>query len=897
MRKLSFFLAFALVLTCAFGAFAQTHNAVISIDNVVGQYTPTQLRAGQTITVNIRYNCLASTPPGSPPKYWIGSNGYEVWSPDGADWVGLQGGDGPLITALGPTVVRYRKHFYFNGTSWAQTPNLGADPAPGSGGASTRVGYYLATADFTGGDGLVGGTSNGVAVNLTFQTRLADATLTMCVDSCKGITAWEWAAGDNTDFPQWDNGLQESAPRCYEIYEVPNDPPEWCQATSDNISFNHCAQGSYQLCANDGGDGPGPVTYQFAPGYETGFGALNATTGAWTWSGPTVPQDAVTMVEFLAHDGADTSLVRFQLHVTVTNRAPTITCPPVAKTVSINTCKTQTVTVADLDVCDLPLTITINDVTPAVNGTYSVTGNVVEFCPLAGDENQIVHFEMMVDDGAATAICDMQWNVIAGAPYQVELEKKPDVFQGHFTDLFIKLHKIDITQGIGGFDFLVAYDASALAFQLAFEGDVYAACGWEYFTYRYGPYGNCGNACPSGMLRVVGLAETNNGPEHPGCNSPEPGFVQSTQLPIVLAYLRFLVSNDRTLECTYVPVRFFWYDCGDNTLSNFDGSELYLSQKVFDFCEYDNPFLGCDITGSGTHTFPTFQGAPDICIYENTDLGKIAKRNVDFQNGGVDIICEEDIDARGDINLNGLGYEIADAVMFTNYFISGLAAFGDHIEGSIAASDTNADGLALTVADLVYLIRVVIGDAMPYDKVSPMVANVTFGDGVFSVDAEMGAAYIVVAGDVTPDLMASNMEMKYGFNGENTNILVYSTEANQSFSGDFLRANGRVVSTEFATFTGQMVTAKVMPANFALHQNYPNPFNPTTTIKIDIPKVGVDYKLNIYNVTGQLVETITGTSTGFDEVVWDASGLSSGIYFYKLSAGDFTATKKAVLLK
>lgn len=250
----------------------------------------------------------------------------------------------------------------------------------------------------------------------------------------------------------------------------------------------------------------------------------------------------------------------------------------------------------------------------------------------------------------------------------------------------------------------------------------------------------------------------------------------------------------------------------------------------------------------------------------------------------------------GDINCNRIPWEIADAVMFSNYFVNGLAAFESHAGESIAASDVNRDHRPLKVADFQYLIRVIIGDALPYDHLFPVVARVTVGNGLFHVDRQMGAAYIVMAGDATPALLAGNMDMKYAFNGQNTNILVYSLDGN-SFSGDFLQADGDVLSTEFAAANGAPVNADVMPANFELHQNYPNPFNPSTTIKIDIPDRGVEWKLNIYNVTGQLVQNFSGVSTGFDVVTWDASNVSSGVYFYKVTAGDYSATKKAVLLK
>jgi hypothetical protein len=752
-----------------------------------------------------------------------------------------------------------------------------------------------------GDAGYLGGTDNDIALTMNFSTLISDAGLTMCVDTNNQITAWEWANGSEQDFPVWDNGLGLNEPRCWEIFEVPNDPPLWCDANGDPVtdpqdqdldaplSFNHCAEGSYQLCATDPDEG-NPITYSFGPGFETGYGEINGDM--WTWSGPTVPQSGNPSIPFFANDGIGNSLQPFTLHVTTTNNAPTIQCPGGTVTISLDTKKSQCVVPGDVDVCDALSLSIISD--GGVAGLVELVGNCVEFTPVAGDELlSPITMIVQISDGGEIAECEILWNAIAGAPYQVELEKLPNVLQGHFTDLGIILHKIDFTQGLGGFDLLVAYDASALVFQMATEGDIYGACGWEYFTYRYGAHGNCGNACPSGMLRVIGLAETNNGPNHPGCDSPDPGYVQTGQLPISLAYLRFLVSNDRTLECQYVPVRFFWYDCGDNILSNHDGSEAYLSQKVFDFFEYGFPFEGGEISGEAA--FPTFQGAQEQCLFERDE--KVAKRNVDFQNGGVDIVCADSIDARGDINLNGLANEIADAVMFTNYFISGLSAFGSHVEGSIAASDVNADGISLSVADLVYLVRVVVGDASPYPKIAPVAATITVGNGRIGVDADMGAAFIKVEGDVTPRLLADNMEMKYNAVDGITNILVYSTEAGESFRGDFLEVSGSIVSTEFATYEGAPVAAKVMPSTFVVEQNYPNPFNPSTKIRFQIPGAGA-WELGIYNITGQLVQSFSGNSeTGFEEVVWDASDLSSGIYFYRVSTDEHSMTKKAVLLK
>ena len=88
------------------------------------------------------------------------------------------------------------------------------------------------------------------------------------------------------------------------------------------------------------------------------------------------------------------------------------------------------------------------------------------------------------------------------------------------------------------------------------------------------------------------------------------------------------------------------------------------------------------------------------------------------------------------------------------------------------------------------------------------------------------------------------------------------------------------------------------PGKFILEQNYPNPFNPTTTIRYSIPKEEL-VSLKISNSIGQEVAVLVyeNKPAGNYEVDFNASGFSSGVYFYRLEAGEFYQIKKMVLIK
>ena len=90
----------------------------------------------------------------------------------------------------------------------------------------------------------------------------------------------------------------------------------------------------------------------------------------------------------------------------------------------------------------------------------------------------------------------------------------------------------------------------------------------------------------------------------------------------------------------------------------------------------------------------------------------------------------------------------------------------------------------------------------------------------------------------------------------------------------------------------------IIPDKYILHQNYPNPFNPITKINFDIPNSSF-VKMVVYNSLGQEVTTLVNEklSAGSFETSWDGSAYPSGVYFYRIQAGDFIKTKSMVLIK
>ena len=139
--------------------------------------------------------------------------------------------------------------------------------------------------------------------------------------------------------------------------------------------------------------------------------------------------------------------------------------------------------------------------------------------------------------------------------------------------------------------------------------------------------------------------------------------------------------------------------------------------------------------------------------------------------------------------------------------------------------------------------------------------------------------------------------VKGGGNSNSTKSYSYTDNSITKTGKYYYRLRQLDVDGSFK-YSGTTEVNFVAPAVFTLNQNYPNPFNPTTMISYSIP-AGSNVKLSVYNAIGKVVSVLENgfKEAGLYNVSFNASNLPSGLYFYKIEAGQFSSTRKMMLVK
>ena len=443
-------------------------------------------------------------------------------------------------------------------------------------------------------------------------------------------------------------------------------------------------------------------------------------------------------------------------------------------------------------------------------------------------------------------------HVAAATLYSLTIDTT-SAFSGELADCYVRL---DNQLAISGFNLLVRYDVSALSLTAITKTGTRAE-GFTTYTITSNVNGQ------PGLMRIVGQA-------------PSGSPLAAGDGPIVK--MTFRTTGDLNFAGFSIPVKFEFLDVitqDDNTL-----------------------------------TTPAAVKIPQSDIYYANGYVKIN------EIGQVKI---------GDVNLNGVAYEISDIIYFTNFFIYPAQYPFNALQ--YANSDVNQDGMMATVADLVRLVNIVISGGIGSGKLMSLqtdasVMSETNGEATdfhYDVASSIGGALLTIESSDQFNLDElhcphSDMTVMANRDGNRVRILVYGATGETMPEGNqcFLSAAGlkdyRIVALELSTPDGTYIPvtlrpAESIPTGYALDQNYPNPFNPDTRISFALPSSG-SIRLIVYNVLGREVRTLVSSNlnAGQHTVIWDGrdnEGMTaaSGVYFYRLEAGDYTMTRKMMLLK
>ena len=265
-----------------------------------------------------------------------------------------------------------------------------------------------------------------------------------------------------------------------------------------------------------------------------------------------------------------------------------------------------------------------------------------------------------------------------------------------------------------------------------------------------------------------------------------------------------------------------------------------------------------------------------------------------------------------DLNSNGIVNPSTDVLFFSMSPTDGVASTGDMDSSANGIIHFNM-GKVSDVPNEYYIVRVIYGSdtalATYYIKARATlctmsgtvtksgvgVANIlldatgvpwggdrfglTDANGNYTIltDATVGTTYVV-------KLMPISIPSGYSVSPSAFNVIL-----SEVYTG---------INFVITSATGVDQTTSVVPKDFLLNQNYPNPFNPTTTIHYSVSKSG-NIKIMVYDLLGREVTTLVNENkpAGNYDIKFDGSKLGSGVYFYKMQAGNFVQTKKLILIK
>lgn len=222
----------------------------------------------------------------------------------------------------------------------------------------------------------------------------------------------------------------------------------------------------------------------------------------------------------------------------------------------------------------------------------------------------------------------------------------------------------------------------------------------------------------------------------------------------------------------------------------------------------------------------------------------------------------------------------------TGNYTSAIAFKNDKLLG-VAATSTSMPYIARTTDGGLTWNSINIGTGVTGKVVMKWITNMSV---VYILGANGGIKRSIDNGLTWQAMTTANVTNLYHFDFIKIANVIY---------GYAVSTDGYVIKlADSVLITGSKNPPANVPAEYELEQNYPNPFNPSTTIEFKIPREGF-VTLKVYDILGHERAVLMNEKLhpGNFNVRWDADNFPSGVYYYKLQAGDFTSTRKMILLK
>jgi hypothetical protein len=330
-----------------------------------------------------------------------------------------------------------------------------------------------------------------------------------------------------------------------------------------------------------------------------------------------------------------------------------------------------------------------------------------------------------------------------------------------------------------------------------------------------------------------------------------------------------------------------------------DGRNDGTGKDIY-FQEYNYGVLSLQAGGGAVSVFNQKQEHPIIVKFAEDDYVILWE---DYRSTGKEFCANlygqsyysVDCPDVGDIN-GDAAWNVLDIVALANCVLSS----GCDDLPFYCAADMNFDGF-WNVLDIVQLANCVLaqncsgGGRVRVDDATE--SKLIMRDNMVSIEADgfIGGVEMTLQheADFSIEMTDRALFADYLTTGNETRLLVITPETDElfSYSGDF-------EISEVIVANSQNEVPTSLPTTYYLSAAYPNPFNPSTTMKLFMPEAG-EMQVKVYNLLGQSVAILTSgyMEKGKYDLVWNASNVSSGIYFVKAQAEEFTTSQKLMLVK